>query len=445
MRNRRIHKKHDIQKTNDAGLVAVDGPRPQLTIQVADEELGLLGYLVIDCLLGGRACGGVRMTTDVTLDEIAHLARAMTLKFGFINTGSMGGAKAGIIIPESLSPTERSRILATFGRNLGPLIRGGVFAPGEDMGTSYEDLLLLKQAAGLGVKSKVEEGKRSAYFTSLTVFVAAERLANGLGLKLADCSVAIEGFGKVGSAVAELFSEVGAKIVAISTVDGGLYNLKGLDVKELIMLKEKVGDGVVKNYTKGEAIEKEKLLALDVDILIPCAGAWTINSRNVNELKAKMVVPGANIPVTADAEQTMFKMGIRYLPDFVCNCGGILGLNLEWRGFNEQDIKRIIHQEFHGKVSRIIEFAQRRDLCPADVARDISNRNVRKMEDREKEKSNRGIMYIVSRVRQKGLKNIFLQIAGDAYRLNLIPKGLLRPLAYEHVRNMLRADDEMYS
>lgn len=429
---------------NKAGLGTTGKPHPQLTIQVADEELGLLGYLVIDRLVDGRACGGVRITTNLTLAEVVYLARAMTLKFGFINISPLGGAKAGIIIPEALSSVERSRILTTFGKHLGPLIRNGLYIPGEDLGVSYEDILLLKQAAGLEVQSKVGEGKRSAYYTSLTIFAAAERLANGLGLKLADCSVAIEGFGRVGSSVAELFSEVGAKIVAISTLEGGLYNPKGLDVKELIMLKEKVGDEVVREYTKGEVIEKEKLLALDVDILIPCAGAWTINSRNVNELKAKMVVPGANIPVTADAEQTMFKMGIRYLPDFVCNCGGVLGSHLEWRGFEEEDIKRIIHQEFRRKISKIIEFAQRRDFCPADVARDISNRNVRKMEDREKEKSNRGIIYIVSKVRQKGLKNILLQIAGDAYRLNLIPKGLLKSAALAHVKNILRADDEMY-
>lgn len=445
MRNQQIPQNSYMSKIDKGGLFTAEGLCPQLTIQVADEELGLLGYLVIDRLLDGRALGGIRMTSNLTLAEIVHLARAMTLKFSFINIGSVGGAKAGVIIQKSLSRAERTRILAAFGRHLGPLIRCGLYTPSEDLGISYEDILVLKQAAGLDIRSNMSKGKKSAYYTSLTVFVAAERLANGLGLKLADCSVAIEGFGRVGSSVAELFSEAGARIVAISTTEGGLYNPKGLGVKELIILKGKVGDRVVKEYRKGEAIEREKLLTLEVDILIPCAGAWTINSRNVNQLKTQLVVPGANIPVTADAEQTMFKMGIHYLPDFVCNCGGVLGNNLEWRGFNEQDIKKIIRQEFGRKVLRIIELAQMRNLCPTDIAREISKNNFRKMEERAKKRSRRGIKQVVSKVRQKGLKNILLQIAADAFRLNLIPKGLLRPLVYEHVRNMLRADDEAYS
>jgi len=184
-------------------------------------------------------------------------------------------------------------------------------------------------------------------------------------------TVAIEGFGKIGESVAKVLSEKGAKVIAISTLKGGIYNSKGLDVKRLSEIKTKYGEGVVDHYSDANKITKKDLLCLAVDILLPCAGPWTINSKNAHKVKAKIICPGANIPIAKDVEKILFNKKIISLPDFVTNSGGVLG---SYMGslLSEQDKRGIIENVFCKRVGQVIEISEARCVPPIEIAEKIA-------------------------------------------------------------------------
>jgi glutamate dehydrogenase/leucine dehydrogenase len=330
----------------------------------------------------------------------------MTLKFGFLNI-PCGGAKAGIIASSSLSKEKRRQVLLGFGKSLGPLLLSGIYRPGTDMGTSPEDLYYIWRGAGRKVRPEVFQNTESGYYAALTVFITAEKLIDYLGLSLPNCSVAIEGFGKLGLSVARLFSDACAKIVAISTIEGAIYNPEGLNISKLITLKNKFNDKVIANYRDAEMITKEELLTLDVDVLIPCAGPDTLNLANIPHLKAKIIVPGANIAATGEAENLMFERGIHYVPGFVSNCGEILKHFLLAQGLGEKDIQKMIKERFGRKISNLLEISYKRGIPLGRIARKISWQRVKNMEERRE-----------SDLRDKGL---LLKMLTKLSRSNFLP------------------------
>jgi len=415
--------------------------KPELACQVVDDENGLLGYLVIDRSLRFGACGGVRMRTDVTLEEVAQLARTMTLKFGFMNIDCTGGAKAGIVAPSSLSGPERERVFRAFGKRLSPFIAGGLYTPGADMGTTEKDIAILLQGAGVSVRSQ-DSQDRTGYYTAQTVYEAVRRAAISLGFDFSTCSVAIEGFGKVGSMIARCLAEDGVRVVGVSTLEGAIYNAKGLDIERLSLLREKLGDWMIDGYTEAERISRNELLALDVDILVPCAGPWTINSENVDQIKAKMIVGGANIPATLEAEEALFHQGKLFVPDFISNCGGVLGSILRGMGFSEHDIAGIVRDDFGAKISKLIELSNLEGITPREVAIRIAQANIQKMEKKMKGSSG-AVTRILASVKQKGARGICLRVASRAFQRQ-IGTTALRALALEHLRDLLHADADLY-
>ena len=360
---------------------------PELVYGVSDKKLGFAGYLVIDSMVGNKSCGGVRMSSTVTLKEVRSLARNMTLKYGFLGI-PVGGAKAGIQINRTLSRNEKKLILAKFGKSLSRLIKAGYFIPGTDMGTSEEDIAWLLNAAKGRKNSYVNIYLSHIYaytYTSWTMLHSAKQALNTLkensafthqrvSLGLDNTSVAIEGFGKIGSAAARTFSENGAKIVAISTSNGAIYNPKGLDMDRLIAMKKIFGDDLVNKYDEAQRIAKDRLFQLPVDILLPCAGSWTINSTNAHKVRAKIICPGANIPLTDKAEQILFKRGIICVPDFVSNSGAVLGSYLSRFINSEKKKKEIINKEFGQRVYTLLRISRERNIYPKGVAVEMAFR-----------------------------------------------------------------------
>ena len=355
------------------------GRLPQLILYISDEELGLLGYLVIDRIPENNptAIGGVRMREGLTIEEVADLAREMTLKFAFLNI-PVGGAKAAVIWRPLSSDEERKRLFTAFGKSLGPLLTKGIYCAGEDMGITSIDLYHIKKGAGIKVNQPKTITGISGYYTGLSVYICAEQLASSLGMDIKEARVAIEGFGKVGASAAKLFDDAGAKVVAVSTIKGGIYNPQGLNINKMIAITKDKGDDVVNVYSDAECIPKESLLSIDVDILIPSAGPYTITERNLPQLKSKMVVPGANIPATAVAESLMYEKGIYYMPSFVSNGGAILAYALIEHGFRGFDLETIMKKGFGKKISELIEISQRESLSLCQKAREIAEKNMDK-------------------------------------------------------------------
>jgi glutamate dehydrogenase (NAD(P)+) len=349
----------------------IDDVRPQLVCEVSDGRLGTVGYLVIDRALGNAAIGGIRMAPNVTLEEVAYLARAMTLKCSFLNLW-VGGAKAGITASGPLVADRRREVLEAFGRGLGPILRTGIYIAGEDLGISAEDLDIVLQAAGL---PKVAVRTDSPYYTGLTVVETIRQALVSRGCSLNASTVAIEGFGRVGSNVATLLASEGARIVAVSTCEGAIYNPRGLDVEQLIALRRKHGDHFVNESTDAERLDLADLLLLDVNILVPCARPWTISDKNAGQVRAGVVVPGGNIAVTPSAERALFGRGILYLPGFIANCGGVFAASMVAKGFLREDIESVIETEFARRVARVLDKAQASGAMPSEVAREAAWQN----------------------------------------------------------------------
>ncbi len=338
---------------------------PQLFIEVKDKELGLLGFLAIDSFGKGRCCGGIRMAEDVSPEEIAYLARTMTLKFAFMNSG-LGGAKAGIICPEDASVEQKESILAAFGRNLGPLLEA-VWVPGGDLGVGARQLDVVKRAAGIRVTERPAKYK-GGFFTAYGVFAAIRCALNTLDLGVKDQRFALEGYGSVGRPLAKLLYQAGGKIVAVSTRHGAIYQPDGLNIEALEDMAAEHADRVVERYRDAQQIDKQTLFSLDADVCVPGARPWAINRDNAEQIRARLVVSAANISVTPRADRLLHEHGVVVIPDFAANWGGILGGSMLNHGFDEQSVLDILDRSFELKISRLIEVSRERSVSVREVA-----------------------------------------------------------------------------
>jgi len=331
----------------------------------------ILGYVAIDSTVRGRARGGLRMLPDIDEAEMRALARAMTLKYGFAGL-PQGGAKAGLCADPEASGPERRERLATFARHIAPLLRAGLFVPDSDMGTSAADIRHVLRTAGLRPKRRDGLASRSGYYTALSVFAASRAGARHAGLALAGAPVAIEGFGSVGGALARLLADAGVRVVAISTRKGAIYDARGLDVARASALAREAGSGVVDLYGGASRLDCAELIELPVVALFPCARHESVRADNASAVRARMVCPGANDPVTVDAERLLAERGVLCVPDFVANSGGVLGGTLAFASVGDAAIAEFIAHRFGPRVAWLLEEAARRDVSPRDLAVELA-------------------------------------------------------------------------
>lgn len=345
-------------------------PCEKIVCRFYDKNSDLMGYLAVDSTINGRSAGGLRMLPDVSEEEIIGLARAMTLKYGFLGADA-GGAKAGVLIRENASPEERLQRLNSFAMAIKPFIRNNFYRPFPDMGTDVTDISSLLQFCGLKPLSRMRKWD-SGLFTGMSVVTGLIKAFNYLGIEPRETTLAIEGLGKVGASVARNFAERGGKVVAVSTRFGAIHSPKGLHAERLMELRRKHGDRLVDFYGEAEKIEPSDLLELDVDALSPCARHGSINAGNAPSIKAKVVSPGANNPVTAEAEDILFKRDILCLPDFITNCGGALGLRLSLAGLGERAVEEFVFRHVGSGITRIVETSRKARVAPKTCASELA-------------------------------------------------------------------------
>jgi glutamate dehydrogenase (NAD(P)+) len=297
----------------------------------------------------------------------------MTLKYGFLGL-PQGGAKAGVRGDPEAPAEERRARLGAFARLVAPLLRSGAFTPDTDMGTTRGDIDHVLAVAGVAVPRRRGSAARSGYYTALTVRAAARVAARAAGFDLAGTRVAIEGFGSVGAALASLLHEEGARVVAASTSAGAVYAPDGLDVPRLAALARELGSRAIDAYATGvrgagaRLLEREALLTLPVDVLCPCARHGSVQERNAGDVQARVVAPGANNPVTAAAEQALEGRGVACVPDFVANCGGVLGGTMEFAAVPERGIAAFVDDHFATRVAWLLAEAARGGESPRALA-----------------------------------------------------------------------------
>jgi glutamate dehydrogenase (NAD(P)+) len=341
---------------------------PSMKVEVMDDDLGLIGYVVIDRSVQGTASGGIRMAKDVTPEELAALARCMTYKWAFLSL-PLGGAKGGIRADSSMRGAERTNLMLKFGRAIAPLVRNRLYLPGIDLGTTLEDLRAIMDGAAQPLPAQQIDG---SYCTALTVFEAVRQVVRSSGRDLEGISVALEGFGKVGSGVARLLAEAGARLMAVSTEKGAIAEPRGLEISRLLELKALHGDALVDHYPGSVRSASTDIVSQPVDVLIPGARPWAIHEGNVDLITARWVVPIANAPITPLAEARLSSRGIVVVPDFVANCGGILAGELLSHGFNTQDGRVLIEGTYARLVASLLDQAVRSGLLVSEVSKALA-------------------------------------------------------------------------
>jgi glutamate dehydrogenase/leucine dehydrogenase len=400
---------------------------PQLICTVQDKSIDLLGYIVIDTTVNGKSCGGLRIHSSITIDELKGLARGMTLKYGFTGT-AQGGAKAGIIANINTPSEHKQMLLNRFGNIIAPILKSNHYISGPDMGTTQADMKKMLSAAGVKVPTRRKaKGFKSGFFTALSVMIAAESAVLYREFDFEKCTVGIEGFGSVGSSLAWLFAiKKKAKIVAVSTNKGAIYNQNGLDVIELLKLRDKVGDELVNVYEKADRIEVEKLLTLDADILSPCAAPHTIYGSNAGDIKARIICPGANIPITNDAEKILFQNGITSVPYFVANYGGVIGNTMETTGVSDEYIEGFFRNKYRNRILNLLKDSEYQKIPVSNLAEDYAINHFKK---------------IKARAEQKNVKNIFYKVALKSFKIGLIPYWISKLLGRIYFNRLIGRDD----
>lgn len=356
---------------NDTVTTTSQQTAPRLVVDVIDDALGKIGFVVIDRSVRGAASGGVRFLPTVTLDEIISVARSMTYKWAFLNV-PMGGAKAGIFADPAQLGCSRAGLMEAFGRSIGPLVRQGAYYPGIDMGTTMDDLRAIMRGVGQPLVGDQIDGSLS---TALTVFESIRQSARFSGLRLKELRVAIEGYGKVASVLAHLLTEAGAKVVALSTIEGAILVEDGLDPSLASSLRQQHGDALVRHYPNAQRITGEALYTQKADVLVPGAETHVIHAGNAGQIQAGLIVPIANAPVTPEAEQLLTARGVLVMPDFVSNCGGILASDIRGAGFDIDDGRRMIETVFARVVTGMLERARRENRSVGEVARAVAWQN----------------------------------------------------------------------
>lgn len=299
------------------------------------------GYRVQHNTARGPAKGGIRYHPDTHLDEVAALAFWMTWKCAVMNL-PYGGGKGGVRVdPSKLSEKELERLSRRFFSEIQIIIGPHKDIPAPDVNTNpkimawYMDTYSMNVGyTSLGIVTGKpldlggSEGRPEA--TGRGVSIVANEACKILGKDISKARVAVQGFGNVGSYSAKILSEeYGAKIVAVSDISGGIYDERGLNISELISYRD-MNKGIIKGYPKGEVISNKELLELDVDILVPAALENAITEKNANDVKAKIIVEGANGPITPEAEEILLKKGTFIIPDILANAGGVVVSYFEW-------------------------------------------------------------------------------------------------------------------
>ncbi len=319
------------------------------------------GYRVTHNVARGPSKGGIRYHADVTLDEVKALAMWMTWKCALAGI-PFGGAKGGVVCnPKTMSEGELQRMTRRFTSEIINEIGPEKDIPAPDVGTDgrvmawiFDTYSMNKGHSVLGVVTGKpltiggSLGREEA--TARGALYCVREAVRKQQLSVQGTTVAVQGFGNVGSYLAKFLAEDGATVIAVSDSSSGLHNPNGIDVQAAIAHKRETGS--LAGFRGAEAISNEDLLLLECDVLAPCALEQVITTENAHRVRAKIIVEGANGPVTPAADEILEEKGVLVLPDILANAGGVIVSYFEWvQGLQEYFWKEA---EVNAKLNDII-------------------------------------------------------------------------------------------
>ena len=330
---------------------------------------GIDAVVVVDNLALGPAIGGVRMRPGITATEVARLARAMTMKNALAGLPH-GGGKAGIAAPSG-TPAEHERVMRAFGQAIRQLAE---YIPGPDMGTDETSMAYVHdeigRAVGLpGVLGGVPLDELGA--TGVGVAVCAEVVSKSGGPDLAGARVVVQGFGAVGSHAARALAERGAVVIAVSDSRGATWNPDGLDVAALRSYKRSARE--VAGFDGGRSVPRDDVIGLECEFLVPAAQPDVITADNAGKVSARVILAGANIPVTRQAEDELAGRGVLCVPDVVANSGGVICAAAEYRGAGRAEAFAEIEEKIGDATAELLDRIRVTGLSPRAAAEQMAN------------------------------------------------------------------------
>ncbi|MBM4422669.1 MAG: Glu/Leu/Phe/Val dehydrogenase [Chloroflexi bacterium] len=349
------------------------------------------GYRVHHSTTLGPTKGGIRFHHDVTLDEVRALAMWMTWKCSLMGL-PYGGAKGGVIVdPKTLSANELETLTRRYATEISILMNPKGDVPAPDVGTTpqimawimdtysmHQGFSLPAVVTGKPVEIGGSLGRIEA--TGRGVMFAAREAMKQINLPIENATVAVQGFGNVGSIAARAAHEMEMKVVAVTDVSGGVYNPNGLDIPALI---GRFNDNrSVVGFPSADSISNDELLALKVDVLIPAALENQITSANASAVKCRVLAEGANGPTTPEADDILNDKGIFIIPDILCNGGGVVVSYLEWvqdlQSFfwEEDEINKQLERHVVNAFKRVLGEAQQRNIDNRTAAQVLAIRRV---------------------------------------------------------------------
>lgn len=348
---------------------------PVKIIHVYEPSVNLKAVLVVDNIARGPSIGGIRIAEDVSTEECFRLARAMTFKNAAAGLPH-GGGKIVVYGNPKMAGEQKEKIL----RALASLLNneeGYIFAP--DMGTDEECMAWIKDEVGrvVGLPRELggiplDEIGATGWGLSHVTDVALEFC----DFDIEGAKVAIQGFGAVGKNAALFLRNNGAVLVAAADSEGAVYNSEGLDVDDLIALKDQ-GNSVTA-YSAGKVLARDEIIDIACDIWIPAARPDIIHNDNVGRLKTRLIVEGANIPITFEAEKYLHEQGILCIPDFIANAGGVICAAMEYRGSNKTAVFQAIEEKLRRNTHMVLDRMKNDGVLPRQAALEMATERVQK-------------------------------------------------------------------
>jgi glutamate dehydrogenase (NAD(P)+) len=328
------------------------------------------GYRVQYNITLGPAKGGIRYHPQVSLDEVTALAAWMTWKCAVAGV-PFGGGKGGVVCdPSKMSPRELEALTRRYVAEIVDAIGPEKDVPAPDVNTNEQIMAWVMDTYSMHVGHTTTSvvtgkpiemggslGRREA--TGRGVMISTREAARHLGFDIKGATVAVQGFGNVGSVSAQLLDRAGAKIVAVTDWKGGVHDATGLDVDKLIGWTQK--HGTVAGFPNAEALTNEQVFGLEVDVLIPAALENQITMANAPGIRAKIVAEGANGPTTPDAHKHLHERGVFVIPDILANAGGVTTSYFEWvqdrYGYfwEESEVNEKLERKMVEAFSRVLE------------------------------------------------------------------------------------------
>ena len=347
---------------------------PAQIVHIHEVRTGLKAIVVVDNIAAGPSIGGVRMAPDVSLEECFRLARAMTMKNAAAGLRH-GGGKAVIFADPRMNVAEKETLIRAFANAIRDL--SGYIA-GPDMGTDEQAMGWIYDEIERSVGLPPEIGGIPLDVVGATGFglaAAVEEAQAYCDVKIDGARIAVQGFGSVGAHAARFLGEKGAILVAAADSGGTIADPGGLDVAELAKLKA-TGKSVTE-YAQGTAGRPDDIVDEACDIWIPAARPDVIRADNVDRLKARLVVQGANIPVTVEAEAVLHDKGVLSIPDFIANAGGVICAAVEYQGGTQSTAFQTIDEKVRTNTREVLHAAKEAGTRPREAAVALAERRVR--------------------------------------------------------------------